>query len=114
MQDSFERYDLQTAAASLVSFMDDLTNWYVRRSRRRFWKSENDSDKSQAYETLYHVLTTLCKVAAPMIPFVTESVYRGLTGRESVHLDMFPSFERTHVSIHLLADMKKTRDFITL
>ena len=114
VQDAFERYDLQTAAASLVSFMDDLTNWYVRRSRRRFWKSENDGDKTQAYETLYHVLTTLCKVAAPMIPFVTESVYRGLTGRESVHLDMFPSFERTHVSTHLLADMKKTKEFVTL
>lgn len=114
VQDSFERYELQTASRAIVEFMDDLTNWYVRRSRRRFWKSESDSDKASAYETLYTVLTTLCKIAAPIIPFVTEHVYRNLTSHESVHLEYFPAFDRFAVSPQLLADMKKTKELVTL
>lgn len=86
----FEAYDLQIPTRAITEFMDDLTNWYVRRSRRRFWKSENDGDKMEAYETLYSVLVTLTKVMAPITPMISEAVYRGLTGGESVHLERFP------------------------
>lgn len=111
---AFESYDLQQATRAIVDFMDDLTNWYIRRSRRRFWKSENDGDKMGAYETLYHVLTTLTRVMAPITPMIAEAVYHGLTGRESVHLEYFPEFARTAVSQTLQADMKRAREIITL
>jgi isoleucyl-tRNA synthetase len=62
-----------------MTFMDNLTNWYIRRSRKRFWKQENDSDKLEAYETLYEVLVELSKILAPVMPFVTEHIYRNLT-----------------------------------
>jgi len=73
-----EAYDLQQSSRQLAVFLDNLTNRYIRRSRRRFWKSEHDGDKEQAYETLYSVLVTFCQVAAPFMPFVTEYIYRSL------------------------------------
>jgi len=85
-----ETYEVTEATRPIVHFMDNLTNWYIRRSRKRFWKSENDGDKMQAYETLYEVLVTLTKVMAPFTPFVTENIYKSLTGNESVHLEDFP------------------------
>jgi len=94
--------------------MDDLTNWYIRRSRRRFWKSENDGDKMEAYETLYHVLVTLTKVMAPITPMISEAVYRGLTGGESVHLERFPECTTKNISDSLEADMQRVREIITL
>lgn len=110
----FECYDLQIPTRAITEFMDDLTNWYVRRSRRRFWKSENDGDKLEAYETLYHVLVTLTKVMAPITPMISEAVYRGLTSHESVHLERFPEATRAHMFDTLEADMKRARDIITL
>jgi len=110
----FECYDLQIPTRAITEFMDDLTNWYIRRSRRRFWKSENDGDKFEAYETLYHVLTTLTKVMAPITPMIAEAVYRGLTDHESVHLERFPEFTRAHMFNSLEADMKRAREIITL
>ncbi len=86
-------YDLQKAVRPFLSFIDDLTNWYIRRSRRRFWKSQDDSDKSEAYETLWYVLLEVSKIAAPFIPFISESIYLNLKGKdmpESVHLCDFP------------------------
>ena len=74
-----EKYEVTEATRPIVKFMDNLTNWYIRRSRKRFWKSENDGDKMQAYETLYEVLVTLCKVMAPFTPFITEHIYKNLT-----------------------------------
>ncbi len=91
--DAFDSYDIQTASSTLVTFIDELNNWYIRRSRRRFWKSENDGDKKEAYDTLYRVLMTFVKVAAPMIPFVTEEIYLNLRTDdmpESVHLCDYP------------------------
>jgi isoleucyl-tRNA synthetase len=90
---AMDEYDLQRAVRPFVAFVDDLTNWYIRRSRRRFWKSQDDADKAQAYETLYHVLLQVSKVAAPFIPFISESIYRNLRTDdmpESVHLCDFP------------------------
>ncbi|MBN2096525.1 isoleucine--tRNA ligase [Candidatus Peregrinibacteria bacterium] len=85
-----ESYDLQKASNLIYKFVDNLTNWYIRRSRRRFWKSEDDDDKQMAYQTLYTVLIRLCQVIAPFMPFVSEEIYRNLTGEESVHLSEYP------------------------
>ena len=88
-----DHYNLQKAANRFSKFVDDLTNWYIRRSRRRFWKSQDDADKSDAYATLYYVLLTFAKTAAPFIPFTTEAIYRTLRTEsmpESVHLCDFP------------------------
>ncbi len=86
-------YDLQLAVRPFIRFIEDLTNWYIRRSRRRFWKSQDDEDKAQAYATLYEVLVRLSKIAAPFVPFISETIYRNLRTEdmpESVHLCDFP------------------------
>jgi isoleucyl-tRNA synthetase len=75
---NFEDYDAFRAALALQGLLDDLTNWYIRRSRRRFWRGEQDADKEAAYATLYHVLVTTTKVMAPITPFVTEVIYQNL------------------------------------
>ncbi|MDD3153577.1 MAG: isoleucine--tRNA ligase [Victivallaceae bacterium] len=92
-----DHYNLQKAANRFTRFVDDLTNWYIRRSRRRFWKSSNDADKAEAYATLYYVLLTFAKTAAPFIPFTTEAIYRNLrmdSMPESVHLCDYPTPEQ--------------------
>jgi isoleucyl-tRNA synthetase len=92
--DAMDRYDLQRSVRPFVAFVEDLTNWYIRRSRRRFWKSQNDGDKLHAYRTLRYVLVQLCKVAAPFTPFIAEEIYTNLKGAgdpESVHLCDFPT-----------------------
>jgi isoleucyl-tRNA synthetase len=88
-------YNVTESGRLIESFVDDLSNWYVRRSRRRFWKSENDSDKTSAYITLYECLITLCKLSAPFIPFLSEEIYQNIArvdgeGMESVHLENYP------------------------
>jgi isoleucyl-tRNA synthetase len=91
---AMDDYDLQRSVRPFVQFVEDLTNWYIRRSRRRFWKSQNDADKLHAYRTLHYVLLQLCKVAAPFTPFISETIYRNLRGPdmpESVHLCDFPT-----------------------
>ena len=87
-------YDLQKSVRPFVKFIEDLTNWYIRRSRRRFWKSTDDGDKLCAYRTLRYVLVQLAKVAAPFTPFIAEEIYTNLKGEsdpESVHLCDFPT-----------------------
>ncbi|MCC5849768.1 MAG: isoleucine--tRNA ligase [Verrucomicrobia bacterium] len=96
---ALDGYDLQSAVRPFVNFIEDLCNWYIRRSRRRFWKSEDDGDKTHAYTTLYDVLITLCKIGAPFVPFITEAIYRNLRDDdmpESVHLCDFPQFAGEH------------------
>ncbi|MBQ8125352.1 MAG: isoleucine--tRNA ligase [Kiritimatiellae bacterium] len=91
---AMDNYDLQKSVRPFVKFIEDLTNWYIRRSRRRFWKSTNDGDKLAAYRTLRYVLVQLAKVAAPFTPFIAEEIYRNLKGAgdpESVHLCDFPT-----------------------
>ncbi len=93
-----DAYDIQSAATRFTSFIDNLTNWYIRRSRRRFWKSQNDGDKDEAYHTLYYALITYCRTAAPFTPFITETIYRNLRTEsmpESVHLTDFPAAAAT-------------------
>jgi len=92
--EAMDVYDLQRSVRPFVNFVEDLTNWYIRRSRRRFWKSQNDDDKMHAYRTLRYVLVQLSKVAAPFTPFISETIYRNLKGEgmpESVHLCDFPT-----------------------
>lgn len=106
--EGMDRYDLQQAVRPLVRFIEDLTNWYIRRSRRRFWKSSNDADKQQAYATLYEVLLTLCKLAAPFTPFISEAIYRNLRTEdmpESVHLCDFPTADESRRDPALEAQM---------
>jgi isoleucyl-tRNA synthetase len=90
---AMDNYDLQRAVRPFVQFIEDLTNWYIRRSRRRFWKSQDDDDKRQAYCTLNRVLLEFSKIAAPFVPFISEAIYRNLRTDdmpESVHLCDFP------------------------
>ena len=99
VHDAMDGYDVSRGCRHIVAYMDELTNWYVRLSRRRFWESGMTPDKSSAYETLHTVLTELSKLLAPFMPFISESIYQGLTGRESVHLEYV-----TNVNKHLIAN----------
>ncbi|MCL2211271.1 MAG: isoleucine--tRNA ligase [Treponema sp.] len=90
---ALDAYDLSRAVDPILRFIDLLNNWYIRRSRRRFWRSENDNDKLEAYGTLYEALKTLITIAAPFMPFTTDAIWQNLrleTDRESVHLTDFP------------------------
>lgn len=83
-------YNLTKATRPMVDFVDELSNWYLRRSRRRFWKSENDGDKAEAYQTLYTVLVRFSQLLAPFMPFLADEIHRNLTGEDSVHLSDWP------------------------
>ena len=110
-------YDLQSATTAFSEFIDDLTNWYIRRSRRRFWKSENDMDKNEAYHTLYHVLVTFCQTAAPFIPFITETIYLNLKSSnmpQSVHLCDFPNLPKVFKDSDLDRKMSRTIKAVSL
>jgi isoleucyl-tRNA synthetase len=106
-----DEYDPYGAVLVLEPLLDDLTNWYVRRSRRRFWKGEHDTDKDAAYATLYRVLLTLCKLLAPMVPFVTEVMYQNLARSVdekacvSVHHCVWPMADKKAVDQELLDRM---------
>ena len=78
VSEAMDSYNLQSAVKPFVAFIEDLTNWYIRRSRRRFWKAEDDNDKLEAYSTLYEILLGLCKIAAPFTPFIAENIYKNL------------------------------------
>jgi isoleucyl-tRNA synthetase len=112
VDNGLEHYDPNGAGRKIEGFVDDLSNWYVRRSRRRFWKSENDADKLAAYTTLYQCLVTLTKLLAPFIPFVAEEMYRNLVCSafpdqpESVHLADFPVADMDKVDRHLADDIR--------
>ena len=85
-----DRYDANEPARKIQRFVDDLSNWYVRRSRRRFWKSQSDRDKLAAYQTLYETLSTISRLMAPFAPFMSEAMFRNLSQGRSVHLSDFP------------------------
>lgn len=116
--ESFEEYDLANVGRLLTEYIDELSNWYIRRSRKRFWKSENDTDKNAAYETLYYALTTYIKLLAPFMPFLTEEIYRGLilgvdaNAPESIHLSDWPKADAKAVDDKLARQMSATRKII--
>jgi isoleucyl-tRNA synthetase len=104
-------YDIPNATKAILPFIDDASNWYVRRSRRRFWKSANDEDKQQAYRTLHYVLVRLAVAMAPFTPFLSEELYQKLTGGESVHLlDWLPA---GHVNDAVVSEMAEVREYVT-
>lgn len=106
-----EEYNIPKALAGVLPFVDDLSNWFVRRSRRRFWKSEDDGDKAEAYWTLYTVLTKLAVILAPFTPFLSEELYQQMTGSgESVHLLDYPT--NTEVDEQTLQEMAEARKAI--
>ena len=107
---AMEAYDLPPACSSIRGLLDALNKWYIRRSRPRFWKAEQDQDKLDAYDALYTVLHVLCRTAAPLLPFVTEEIYRGLTGERSVHLAEWPDGDGLLADAELVLDMDSVRD----
>ena len=114
---AMDAYDLQKAVRPFVAFIEDLTNWYIRRSRRRFWKSEDDADKLHAYRTLRYVLVQLSKVAAPFTPFISETIYRNLRGEndpESVHLCDFPTARAGARDLKLEQEMAAVQAIVKL
>ncbi len=111
-----DAYNLQKAANRFSRFIDDLTNWYIRRSRRRFWKSSDDADKKEAYATLHYVLLTFAKTAAPFIPFTTEAIYRVLRTAEmpeSVHLCDYPEPDAASRDEYLERQMELTMSAVS-
>lgn len=111
MSEGMEEYNLPKALSGVLPFVDDLSNWFVRRSRRRFWKSEDDGDKAEAYLTLYTVLTQLAMLLAPFTPFLAEELYQQMTGSgESVHLLDYPM--ETEVDEKVLDEMARARKVI--
>src|SRR5690606_24375267 len=133
-----EAYRLYNVVPALVEFVDDLTNWYIRRSRRRFWKSENDGDKNDAYATLYTVLVEFSKTLAPFLPFLSEEIYQILVREQvikasdaganhdsplsdaartvplSVHHEDYPTFDPTLFDEALNAKMALAREAVAL
>ena len=113
--ESLDRYDLASAANSITGFLDALTNWYIRRSRERFWRAfgeseELDADKHDAYDTLHTVLELLCRVVAPLLPYLAEEVYRPLTGNRSVHLSDWPQTSTLPSNSLLVSSMDLVRE----
>lgn len=115
-----EAYRLYNVIPAVLGFIDDLTNWYIRRSRRRFWRTEDDADKSAAFETLYEVLCTFSRLLAPILPFMAEILYQRLEAgkrpgaEDSVHLERFPSADPTQVDADLELSMKRIREVVTM
>ena len=120
VDDNLENYRIPEAAKALQSFVDDMSNWYVRRSRERFWAKGMEQDKINAYMTLYTALVNVSKAAAPMIPFMTEDIYRNLvcsidkTAPESVHLCDFPKADMAHVDKELEANMDEVLKIVVM
>ncbi len=120
VREEMDNYNLYRVVPHLVSFIDNLTNWYIRLSRRRFWKSENDTDKNQAYEVLHYVLRQFSQVMAPFLPFLTDAVYRNLTGAQhtdedvSVHLADFPSAQQRFRDEDLETRMELIRSIVAM
>ena len=113
VEKQMDAYNIPDALSPILPFLDDASNWYVRRSRRRFWKSENDGDKSDAYRMLHYVLVRLSYLLAPFTPFLAEELYHNLTGdNESIHLkDWLPAGE---VNEQVLADMETVKDIVSV
>jgi len=107
---NMECYNIPDATKPILPFIEDASNWYVRRSRRRFWKAGDDTDKNNAYRTLHYVLVQLAKVLAPFTPFLAEELYQKLTGGESVHLLDWPT--AGHVNELVVSDMETVREYV--
>jgi len=119
-QPAFDNYDVLGATRPVERFVDDLSNWYLRRSRRRFWKTESDDDKYAAYATLYEALVTISKLLAPTMPFIAEQIYRNLvlevdrTAAKSVHISDWPQYSDEVIDKKLMYEMKLVKRLVSL
>ena len=120
VDDNLANYRIPETARALQEFVDDMSNWYVRRSRERFWAKGMEQDKINAYMTLYTALVNVAKAAAPMIPFMTEDIYRNLvcsidkSAPESVHLCDFPTVDEAHIDKELEANMDEVLKIVVM
>ncbi len=120
VDENLANYRITETARALDNFVDELSNWYVRRSRTRFWVKDMPQDKINAYMTLYTALVTLCKTAAPMIPFMTEDIYQNLVrsidknAPESIHLCDFPKYDEALIDEQLEKDMEEVLSIVVL
>ena len=118
--EAMDGYDIASVTTRVEEFVEDLSNWYVRRSRKRFWKAEDDADKRTAYRTLYEAIVTITKIIAPILPFMAEAIYRNMTPEEdlekaeSVHLCPYPEADGAAVDRDLIERMEKIRAFAAL
>ena len=116
--EAYDHYDAPNATRPIESFVDDLSNWYLRRSRRRFWKTESDQDKIAAYQTLYECLVTVAKLLAPAMPFLSETLYRTLvteiepSTHDSVHLCNWPEADLGQVDQTLVDEMRLVKNLV--
>jgi isoleucyl-tRNA synthetase len=118
--EGYETYDVTIATRPIEDFVDGLSNWYVRRSRERFWKNESDNDKLSAYATLYECLTTVATLLAPAMPFLSEKLYRALVAEvdnkavDSVHLTTWPQVDASKIDEQLMRDMALVRQLVSM
>ena len=117
---AFDNYRVDKFIQKFERFLDDLSNWYIRRNRRRFWKSENDTDKKTAYHTLYHVLLTSVKIIAPILPFISEKIYQNLVCNiddklpESIHLCDYPVIDDKKIDQKMIEQVDTIRKIVEL
>ena len=120
VDENLDKYDMQTPAKAISEFVDKLSNWYIRRSRERFWGSEESEDKKAAYKTLYEVLVNLSKLIAPFVPFIAEEIYQNLVrsldknAPESVHFCAFPEADEKMIDASLNEGMDKVLEIVLL
>ena len=113
--ESYDEYDLNKVVRAVTEFVsEDLSNWYIRRNRKRFWASELDNSKKSVYITTYEVLEGLCRMIAPVVPFVTDEIYTKLTGEKSVHLSSYPKFNKKLIDEHIEERMDLVRSLISV
>ncbi len=118
--EAYESYDATGATRPIQAFVEELSNWYVRLSRRRFWKGENDTEKMGAYATLYECLTTVARLIAPAMPFLSEALYRSLVADvdknapESVHLSRWPEYDEALINMQVIREMRLTQRLVSL
>ena len=113
--ESYNEYDLNKVVRAVTEFVsEDLSNWYIRRNRKRFWASELDNSKKSVYITTYEVLEGLCRMIAPVVPFVTDEIYTKLTGEKSVHLSSYPKYNKKLIDEHIEERMDLVRSLISI
>ena len=114
VNEGMKKYDLVNSTRQFQNFIDNLSNWYIRRSRRRFWKSENDQDKENAYNTLYKVLLELSRLMAPFTPFISEMIFKNLSENLSVHLEDYPDYDEELIDKNISKRMNQVRKIVEL
>jgi isoleucyl-tRNA synthetase len=115
VEEELEVYNLTKAVRAIQEFVDeDLSNWYIRRSRRRFWQSDLNDDKKAVYQTTYEVLLAVVELSAPFAPYITEEIYDKMTKKKSVHLEMYPEVNKDHINNQLEKEMDYVRELVTL